>query len=505
MESVKKRPGVKIAFYLVVFIGLMLFFTCDHPLYIYDVDDWTYVSSPRLAVPQPFMWNPTRILPEIMMPFFAQIGVSCIYPFLQDYIQSLAVAFAVALSGMIVFYLAGMDYLLQKSYRMRNERYLLILTLLLWHFLPFCVAGEKSPHMFYAANVTCVFYYIISGLLNAGAALLVMGGLRPAEKKNARFNGLLLLGVYLCINSNMYQSIILATAASAELFCSWIGVMKQSGCRFWKSIGQTIRENRAKTAVVCLWLLSLVLEMTGGRAQAASDASGLGVKNALQQFAQSIARLNLIWLAGTIGLILIALLVCVASKRHPGNAETAKLNALYLHQMAVCSLCLVVSIVYLILLSARVNPEYLQSSAVEFSWVIWCFFMLMISMAYLLKRIPRTESLLPLVLCVAISVTVIDGEIYADSNAVPQYDIQTVKALDESIIRQAQEAEKEGKTVVEIRIPKTDSENWPLTVDWGGERIQRTLYRHGLTHTQLEIHLVMDEAINEEFHLNDEG
>ena len=41
--------------------------------------------------------------------------------------------------------------------------------------------------------------------------------------------------------------------------------------------------------------------------------------------------------------------------------------------------------------------------------------------------------------------------------------------------------------------------------DWGGERIQRTLYRHGLTHTQLEIHLVMDEAVNEEFHLNDEG
>ena len=58
---------------------------------------------------------------------------------------------------------------------------------------------------------------------------------------------------------------------------------------------------------------------------------------------------------------------------------------------------------------------------------------------------------------------------------------------------------------MEIRIPQTDSEDWPLTVDWGGERIQRTLYRHGLTHTQLEIHLVMDEAINEEFHLNDEG
>ena len=503
MESIKKRPKAELAFYVLVFIGLMLFFTCAHPLYIYDVDDWTYVSSPRPAVPQPFMWNPTRILPEIMMPFFAQIGVSYIYPFLQDYIQSLAIAFAAALSGMIVLYLAGMDCLLRKSYRMGNQRYLLILILLLWHFLPFCVAGEKSQHMFYADNVTCIFYYIISGLLNAGAALIVLSGTRAAGKKSTLFNGLLLLGVYLCINSNMYQSIILATAVSAELFCSWIGVMKQNGCRFWKSVGQTIRENKVKTAIVCMWLGSLLIEMSGGRAKAASGAPDLGMQNALQCFAQSVARLNLIWLIGTVGIILIALLICMASKKHRSDAEAGKLDARYLHQMAVCSLCLAVSVVYLILLSAKVNPEYLTGSMTEFSWVIWCFFMLMISLAYLLKRIPRTEILLPLVLCVVVSVTVIDGEVYADTHAMPQYGNQTVKALDENIIRQAQEAEKEGKTQVEIHIPQSDSESWPLTLDWGGERIQRTLYRHGLTSTELEIRLVMDDAINQEFHLNE--
>ena len=502
MESVKKKSGVKIAFYLAVFIGLMLFFVYAHPLYIYDADDWTYVSSPRPAIPQPFYWNPTRIFPEIMMPFFAQLGVSCIYPFLHDYIQSLAIAFAVALSGMIVFYLAGMDYLLQKSYRMRKERYLMLLAFLLWHFLPFCVAGEKSQHMFYAGNVTCIFYYIISGLLNAGAALLVLGGIRPEEKKNTLFNGLLLLGVYLCINSNMYQSIILATAVSAELFYSWIGVMKQNGCRFWKSIGQTIRENKVKTAIVCMWLGSLLLEMTGERAKFAAKAQGLGMQNALQCFVRSVTRLNLIWLIGTVGISLIALLICMASKKHRSDAEAGKLDALYLHQMAVCSLCLVVSIVYLILLSARVNPKYLQTSAVEFSWVIWCFFMLAVSGAYILKRCPRMGTLLPLLLCIVVSVVVMDGEIYADCGS-DGYSPQTVKALDENIIRQAQEADQNGETFVEVHVQVEESDEWPLPVSWGWERIPNTLYRHKLTSTKLEMRLVMDEAINQEFHLND--
>ena len=76
-----------------------------------------------------------------------------------------------------------------------------------------------------------------------------------------------------------------------------------------------------------------------------------------------------------------------------------------------------------------------------------------------------------------------------------------MKQLDENIIRQAQEAEKNGLKSVEIKIPKHESETWPLALSYGGERIARTLYRHGLTQTQLEIQLVMDEEINRQFGL----
>lgn len=294
------------AFYAAIFVGLMLFFVYAHPLYIFDTDDWTYISEPRVAIPEWFSWNPTRILPEILMPFAAQVGLNCIEPLLHDYIQSLAIAFAIVLSAAIVLYLLGMDYLLQKSYKMKHERYIVLLMMLLWHFLPFCQDGTKCQHMFYADNVTCVFYYTISGLLNAGAALLILAGYRVRKENSAMLNGVLLLGVYLCINSNMYQSIILFVTVCAELFIQWICCMRREKQKVFSSVWTTIQKNKVKTGIACVWIVSILLERTGGRAQWLPDEEERGLKIALSYFMQSLAGLNEIWLTGTLAVIIVA-------------------------------------------------------------------------------------------------------------------------------------------------------------------------------------------------------
>lgn len=491
----------RVAFYAAIFVGLMLFFVCAHPLYIFDTDDWTYISEPRVAIPEWFSWNPTRILPEILMPFAAQVGLNCIEPLLHDYIQSLAIAFAIVLSAAIVLYLLGMDYLLQKSYKMKHERYIVLLMMLLWHFLPFCQDGTKCQHMFYADNVTCVFYYTISGLLNAGAALLILAGYRVRKENSAMLNGVLLLGVYLCINSNMYQSIILFVTVCAELFIQWICCMRREKQKVFSSVWTTIQKNKVKTGIACVWIVSILLERTGGRAQWLPDEEERGLKIALSYFMQSLAGLNEIWLTGTLAVIIVALITCMISIKRQGDSAIKKLDSIYLHQIAVCGLCLVVSIAYIVLLSAVVKPVYLMESKVKFSWAIWCFFMLVSSMAYLLKRMPRLVMVLPLLLCLVVSVTVADGNVYADYNLATGCSALTAKALDENVIRQAQEAERNGLKSVEIRVPVFEAEDWPLALSYGGERIARTLYRHGLTQTQLEIQLVMDEKINRQFGL----
>jgi hypothetical protein len=50
-----------------VFVFMFVFFYNIHPLVILDADDWTYVSYSRMALPSARYWNPSRILPELLM------------------------------------------------------------------------------------------------------------------------------------------------------------------------------------------------------------------------------------------------------------------------------------------------------------------------------------------------------------------------------------------------------------------------------------------------------
>lgn len=80
------------------FLIVLLFFTVVHPLYIYDMDDWTYVIQTRKEIPLWKNWNPTRVLPETLMPLTAEIGIRLFMSFDGDYILSMGIAFAIVLS-----------------------------------------------------------------------------------------------------------------------------------------------------------------------------------------------------------------------------------------------------------------------------------------------------------------------------------------------------------------------------------------------------------------------
>lgn len=103
----KHKTGLRFFIFTMIIIGvsLLCFFIKIHPLYIYDTDDWTYISYSRPAWPTVKQWNPTKILPEILMPLSAELGVRFIYPFTGDYIGSMAVTFGIVLVVFIMGYL----------------------------------------------------------------------------------------------------------------------------------------------------------------------------------------------------------------------------------------------------------------------------------------------------------------------------------------------------------------------------------------------------------------
>lgn len=146
MEAQKDWKMKKIRPIGIVTIGaffcLFAFFTVAHPLYIYDTDDWTYISSHRHALPMTHAWNPTKILPETLMPLAAEIGVRFIMPFSGDYIGAMAYAFAFFVAMFIVLYILAFGRVLKEKFSLDDKVISIMLVIfLLWHFLPFNVNG----------------------------------------------------------------------------------------------------------------------------------------------------------------------------------------------------------------------------------------------------------------------------------------------------------------------------------------------------------------------------
>lgn len=499
MSKLREKLPI-ILFVIVAFLCFYVFYTVSHPLYIYDTDDWTYVSLSRHALPQTSQWNPTKILPETLMPLAADLGVRFIMPFMGNYIDAMASSFAIIVSIFIIVYLLLFGKVLKGKFLLSNTYVVLLLVILtLLHFLPFSVSDTNNFYLFHGGNVNCYFNYLIPALINASVVmyLLVQEKLDWKNPDQRLRGGIVILLLYLCINSNLLHSGILMAYIGMRLIVGFVEEAKKDNVgkqRFVSVLRKFIKHNLFEILIAVCWLTAAMMEMQGGRAHMGGKAEFL-LKDSVRCFVQSISNMNHLFLISTAAVILLAFMILFVSIR-----EREEIDKTYIDMMKKLTLCIGLEVIYLIVLCARVSPIYITKPNVMISWMFYLLLMEMISCAYILKKCPVVAFGVPLLVYVLIFETVIDGKTYVE-NWVPDYSAETVKALDENIIRQVKEAEAAGAVSVDVLIPKTESDEWPMAVSYGGHRISTTLYLHGFTHRRMEIRLVPDESVNKEFHL----
>lgn len=198
--------------------------------------------------------------------------------------------------------------------------------------------------------------------------------------------------------------------------------------------------------------------------------------------------------------------IYIISLLRSGN-ETDKLETyfdidkIFISWFGKALLCLIITVIYLLFLCAKVSPDYITRPLVMFSWLFWIILMVFSALAYIIKKIPIAVMALPLLIYMLTFETVIDGKSFFHNYDPVLFSPETVKALDENIIRQVKEAEEAGKDSVEILVPVQGTVNWPFAISDGGERISTTLYRHGIINKNINIILVPDLSINDEFNL----
>ena len=477
---------------VVIFISLILFFTIWHPLYIYDTDDWTYISIQRQFYPTLKQYNPTKVLPETLYPFATKLGLILFYPIINDFIASMAIAYALVLSILITFYVFSyMNILKFLELKDKFSNSLIILTILLLHFLIF----KENEYWFYGGSVNLIFNYTIPMLLNALIVNSVFlsdtnESLLIPSKKRFILTICIWLLVYLCINSNMWHSIILISCIGGKCLISLYLTLKELKDSAIRGLCKFGCANKCKILIIVCWLLTIGIESQGSRAKAVGDHTFFLMESIIS-FINSLQKIQTWFWLCSLCIFLLSMFILYGNKN---DIRIIIKNVFYFEFISLS-----ITIIYMILLGAKVNPSYLQAVNTMISWLFWIILIDVTSFCIIIWQYRQLVYTIPIIfLCMLIGLFFKTFKDNYMENCPPNI----IKALDENIINQVKNEEKRGNNKVYVKVPKYNNEsNWPIVISYGGDRISMSLYRLGVTKSYIRINLIADETINKEFGL----
>lgn len=475
-------------FFLLLLTAFALFFTRLYPVMVYDSDDWLYISAIREAYPIWGDWNPTRVFPEVLMPLCGNLAGQLVYPLIGDYVKAQTLVLGGTVALFVTLYLFSFYGFLSRRFRLPDwgAEGLTVLFAAL-HFWALRVNHENNCYLFRSINVTGYFYYTIPALLGACLIFLLESDFTDSlwKKEGWLSKGFFLLAVYMAVFSNLYGSQVLA------IYCGvrWLKAVWQ-----WRQKALSAQGFRRETilllGIVAAWLVGMVFELNGGRADMVTVNMGKGMLESLHTLLQLRHRLNPLFLAFCGLTVLGACALTVYRKKPDGHLLDALLWQLP---------CAALSAVYLVLLCGRVNPGYVEREDVLLGLALFCLMAVVTALAWLMERLPALLAVLPLLLCILLCDTNTSGRTFRESN-VSNLHWTVCAAVDNAIIQQLKEAEANGAHEAVVRVPLWGPEdNWPHLDD--GARYAKALYKQGVLSRYLAVSLEFDEDFQEDFQI----
>ena len=372
-----KRKNIAFIYQIIIFIFLIFYFTQISPLQPFDADDWRYIGSMRLPLPLWGAWNPSRVLAETLMPLGGYIAAFIIYPFTNNYLFSLSFAESLIVSAFIIIMFYLFYNFLVKRFKL-TQRCALAGELLFFLscFLLFKHINAASYTVFWTFDLSCDFYYLIPGLLNASMVLYILqydDFISAFKNFSSLKKGLFILGVYFAIFSSSQLNIILATVVFMQIV-SYLINSKISNSSFVENLIRITKRTYVYILILILWLIGISFELSGQRAANRSQLTkGTFVERldaVFSQFNQLLKSTNVKILILFALIILLSIIIEIFL--HPKRQQSIlRLDFLKINITSI--ICLTLSFVYLILAYLKAGDIY--ASRPDAMWPVIFFFL----------------------------------------------------------------------------------------------------------------------------------
>lgn len=499
-SSSERQKAINTIAVISLFLCLTFFFTSVCPIIPYDCDDWSHLSKIRSPFPEWGGWNPSKVLPEISMPIIGLIGAYVLNPVIENYMLSLTLATAIFISLLVVVYFSLFFMIGQKKlYLNTADTYFISLINILFHFIIFRYAENKSMHMFSAIDYVTYYHYMVSNLFNA---ILVMYLFLHDNFLNIKISyckkGVLLLCIYLAMFSNLYSNIILSSYAAYMLCINLyrgISIEKNTFINY-------IRCNTIFLVVLAMWCISLIFEYSGGRSGSIGvPIQNLPIKEVLKNFKTVLCNyVNIYFIAISICIVLTGLICIVKDKKNCGINSPSVDSALkqtcainyknVFNIFCFCLFCCFINVIYLTLLCGKTYAWYATRSDCIFCITFFCLLIIFIFMSIIITKFDKAKFFIPIILFISITQLFNDKSYMLLQGRSPYKLIE----INNYLIDQIKESVSKNQKEMVLLVPNWNClNNWPHG-DWID--MARTLKLHGIIDKYVRIRTKPDVEVN---------
>ena len=465
----KKENSLFIVYAVLVFGILLCFFAIFDAIAVFDTDDWEYIYTMRSPIPILHIWNPTRVYPEFFLPLVSFAGTYLIYPIVRNFCYSLTLAHSIFISLMLSVYFTEFVILVYK--RLTKSKLVCAFSGALFfilHFVIFLHFGGGNETLLHAQDLSCLYFYTTSTAINAALVMHVIshGGINQIKKYSFMHKAVVFIWFYFAAFSNLYSSIVYAAYVGSTCLADFYEEKSKKSL----AIKRFCSEHKIHFFVLVVWLLTHVIEKTGGRSGDRSENLLSSLVTTTTNLISDFRMLNFLVL------VFAVVVIILWRKKHIDHkAQAIKIM-----------LSFVITLLYVFALSVIVNSWYITRPDVIFAFGFWILLAMALCFAELLLVDPKYGWTITIILASAIMIASGYGNMFRPLNY-RNLSYTQCEAIMNDIISQLKLAEEEGIEEIDLVVPKFETDdNWPIAM-YAKDRFPEALYKHHVIKTVIKV------------------